>query len=664
MSVSQTGRWRGQRAMSTPIGMVVMVVVILVMGAIGYVALNKSTTGGGTTSVNPNPIVTCTPPTAPICGGASNVHDFSLSAPFKTVQQGNPVPFTAVVPNSDTVSSVTYTFGDGSNLTTSSLAVSHTYASPGTFFVSVTGKVGSTTHDSYRSLVALSVAASYASSSGGDVPGVTGAITSNSSVVSGVPPTAVLVPGGSATFAGSYTGAPTNPAFSLSPPNLIVSSGGVLSNTAPANASYSATATFANPGTYVVTFVGISVGQGTPAPKAYQNFTWTVFVAPAGFHAGVAGTTAISSPHKGSLVVYEDAPGGALTEDPAIDYETVGYEPILNVYQSLIAYNGSLSGPSPQDFVPVLATCVPGSAQCQSLYGNTLVSTDGNNYTFVISSSARFYDPSNAGNSWGVYPTDVVFSMARDIGFSTLPCFGCNNGWILAQALVSTGSSSWDGGTHSLLNNTPGNIMSAMTINDSSCPAAAMTNDHGCVTFHANADNQAWPYFLELVATASGGAVVSCGWYSATSGGNAGIPDWTLGNSSGNGDHPCGVMGSSGWGVDPATLSGSKATAWDNWELTSSGVSGYVGNVQWGMVGSGPYYAKNIAPGSSYTLAANPNYVQNPHCTWTGCEPAKGAYAGSVSVVWETSAIPGEQAYASGVSDFASIPSTDTALLL
>jgi hypothetical protein len=36
----------------------------------------------------------------------------------------------------------------------------------------------------------------------------------------------------------------------------------------------------------------------------------------------------------------------------------------------------------------------------------------------------------------------------------------------------------------------------------------------------------------------------------------------------------------------------------------------------------------------------------------------------SVSVTWETSQVPGEQAYASGTADFASIPATDTAFML
>ena len=82
------------------------------------------------------------------------------------------------------------------------------------------------------------------------------------------------------------------------------------------------------------------------------------------------------------------------------------------------------------------------------------------------------------------------------------------------------------------------------------------------------------------------------------------------------------------------------------------------------MAGSGPYYMKAYSPGTSYLLQANPAYAQNPFCTWTGCQPAAGQYVASVSVTWETSQLPGELAYQAGEADFATIPTTDTALLL
>ncbi|HZY92821.1 MAG TPA: ABC transporter substrate-binding protein, partial [Thermoplasmata archaeon] len=124
----------------------------------------------------------------------------------------------------------------------------------------------------------------------------------------------------------------------------------------------------------------------------------------------------------------------------------------------------------------------------------------------------------------------------------------------------------------------------------------------------------------------------------------------------------CAAPGQSGYGLDPASAS-LPIKGWDTWEKTGA-VPPFVGNVQWNMVGSGPYYMNQLNIGQSYSLQANPSYVANPLCTWTGCWPAAGKYAKSVSVTWETSQTPGEVAYQNGVADFASIPSPDTGLLL
>jgi peptide/nickel transport system substrate-binding protein len=374
------------------------------------------------------------------------------------------------------------------------------------------------------------------------------------------------------------------------------------------------------------------------------------------------------SPHPGSLEVYEFFPGGGTSEDPSVDYETVGEEPILNVYQTLIAYNGSDSGPGYQNFVPVLAACVPGSPQCSGLFGGDNL-TSGNNFTFVINGASQFYDPST-GNHWGVYPSDVLFSLARTLGFATEPAFGANNGWIIGQSILSAGNANWDNGIHATMNNTPSNIFSTIQVNTSACPAAAMAAPyHGCVTINAGANGEGWPYFLELISDAEGGSVVPCGWFSANAQG-AGIPEWTVGTISGSGDHPCLLPGgatSSSSTAFQSAVSAIAPEAWDSWELLGSGttISGqFSGHVQWNMVGSGPYYMANLDIATSYLLKANPAYAQNPTCTWTGCDPAAGSYVGTVSVDWETSQLPGEEAYAAGAADFATIPPTDAALLL
>ncbi|MCI4331157.1 MAG: ABC transporter substrate-binding protein [Thermoplasmata archaeon] len=650
-------RTSGRRGLTTVTSAIVIVVVLALLGVSTYAVM-----GGFSKTSNPT---SCWPPSSPICGQLINPHDLTLLIPFRSVQQGQSVPFTATLPAGETATSYSFHWGDSTFTNNSKTpTVSHNFTSPGVYLVEATAPVNGIIHDSIVALQQIAVTPTVSASNAGTIPSVAGYILANTTTpVGGHGASAVLSPGGSLTVSGTYTSAPTNPAFLDNAPKIVVTTGPAggasLSNSSKGvgNTSAGTIGKFTLPGTYTLTFVG-SASNG--ASTAYQNYTWTVFVAPVGVHAGLAVRSINVSPHPGVIQNYELIPGGAASEDPAIDYETAGAEPIYNVYQTLITYNGSLTGPDPTDFVPELATCVPGSEECQALYGDPLV--HGWNYTFVISGNASFYDGLTHAH-WGVYPSDVVFSIARTLGFSTLPCVGCNNGWIIGQALLNPGNTSWDL-IHGAYNNTPGNILDSMSVNGSGgsdCPAAAIANDHGCVTFHAYGNKHLWPFFLELIADPLGGGIVSCGWFSSNNQG-AGIPYWTANNVTDSGDHPCGLPGTPGYGAPSSII---PLTGWDRWEQLGSGAFGtFLGHVQYGMLGSGPYYMSTYDVGTSYTLQANPYYGQNPDCTWTGCEPASGRYASTVEVVWETSATPGEQAYAAGIADHASIPSSDLSLLL
>lgn len=649
----------GPRGLSTVTSLAVIAVVLVLVGTATYGIM-----GGFSSQTNPK---TCWPPDSPVCGALIDLHDVRVLIPFKSIQQGASVPFTASLPAGEVGTSFNYLWGDG-NVTAGShnQTTHHAYSTPGTFLVEVQATVNGLVHDNLPAIQQVQVTPAYQAANGGQTPSVLGRIVANTTTAAGTgSPTGLLTSGQSVTVSASYSSAPTNALFIPQTPTITVlpTAGATVTSSNPTNTSAQATASFTTPGTYTLTFVG-SASDGTTV--AYQNYSWTVLVVAQGSHAGLANQVTPKSPHPGVVVDYELAPGGALSEDPAIDYETVGYEPILNVYQTLITYNGSQTGPTWQSFVPELATCVPGSPQCQQLYnGNSLIS-NGTDFTFVLNPNASFYDPSTH-NHWGVYPTDVMFSIARTLGFSTLPCVGCNNGWIIGQALLDHGNATWSS-IHGPYNNTPQRVLGSMSINDTAsgaCPQVALTQDHGCITFHANGNNRPWPYFLELIADPLGGSVVSCGWFSASAQG-AGIPYWTAGNVTDSGDHPCGVPGSPGYGVpvtnDPSVL---PYTGWDHWEELGSGAFGtYLGHVQWGMVGSGPYYMDQYAVGTAYTLKANPAYGSNPDCTWIQCQPPAGTYAGTVEVTWELTATPGEQAYLAGTADHATIPSTDLGLLL
>ncbi|HYA11059.1 MAG TPA: hypothetical protein VEH10_05265, partial [Thermoplasmata archaeon] len=270
------------------------------------------------------------------------------------------------------------------------------------------------------------------------------------------------------------------------------------------------------------------------------------------------------SPHPGVLSVYDVYPGGATTEDPAVAYDTVSYEPILNVFETLVTYNGSSS----TSYIPVLATCVPGTAQCTHDYGQSLVANNGKGqpvyWTFVIDPAAKFYDPATT-NSWGVYPTDVMFSIAREMAYSEAIGVGNTPGWLIAQALLPNGSGSFDGGVHAPYNTTPADILGSMLINDTNyCPAVAMTNAHGCITFVADGAGGPWPFFMQLIGDGFMG-VLPCGWYSNSAQG-AGVPGWAAPASA---DSSC-LLPNGGTTTQSSLwtsyLAGLNPTSWDAFE--------------------------------------------------------------------------------------------------
>ncbi len=429
---------------------------------------------------------------------------------------------------------------------------------------------------------------------------------------------------------------------------------------------------------------GALSSSGTTTSTA-SAATPSVSVASPAVNSAAAAPSSSLGPHPGTLEAYEPVPGGATTEDPAAAYDTTSYEVILNVYETLVSYNGS----STASFVPTLATCVPGQgSQCAEDYGagfTGIFNATGGNYTgtngvptywtFVIDSAARFYDPSTKA-SWAVYPSDVMFSVARTLAFSTYPVATKTSGWILAQSLLPPGNPAWDNGIHSPYNNTPANILGSMLVNDSQfCPAKAMNglDGNGCITFIANGSGQDWPEFLDFVEDNLGASVTPCGWFTSA---GASIPGWS-GTAAAKGDGSCllpdhgNTTSASAWSSYLATLT---PTGWDAFEELDAKWPAPQPAVQWNMVGSGPYYA-SVTPGLSYALAANPAYAQPSGCsgagglhTYTGyCDPVPGKYIGNVDVTWETAAEGdslGTSAIQAGTADFAGIYTTQTSTLL
>jgi hypothetical protein len=393
-------------------------------------------------------------------------------------------------------------------------------------------------------------------------------------------------------------------------------------------------------------------------------------------NAAVVAPKAVSSPHPGYLVIHEVTPGGATTEDPSTAYDTVSFEPIVNTYETLVAYNGTTTA----SFVPVASTCVPSTHGCQVDYGTTDTLVDNGTataplggalngqpvyWTFPIDPNAMFYDP-NTTNSWHLTPTDVAFTVARTMSYSDLPFVASQNGWIAAQTLLPFGNPAYDvngtvgGPVHFPFNNTPFNVMSSMLINNTTyCPATALAAA-GCITFVADGGGQDWPFFLQIVADALGTGIESCGVFTH----NGAILPGFVGSLAPNGDGGCLLPGGAHstsdaafqtWLSDPTK--GSNDTYWDAEEIAALNAPAIEAFPRYNLVGTGPYYA-SVSLSAGYTLKVNPAYAQPIGCsggmayTYTGyCDPAPGHYLHQVNVTYDLTDSNSISGFSSGTID-------------
>ena len=103
--------------------------------------------------------------------------------------------------------------------------------------------------------------------------------------------------------------------------------------------------------------------------------------------------------------------------DPAYAY--VGFEPLQNIYETLIAYKPESSS----EFIPCLASKVPSLE-------NKLISEDGLTYTFPIRKGIKFH------NGAELTPRDVEYSFER--AMVSDPAGGPT--WMIVKALLGVGS--------------------------------------------------------------------------------------------------------------------------------------------------------------------------------------------------------------------------------
>ena len=687
-SPRQEGRLRGEAALHTsfrkerfstvgrspllswaaPLGVtIILLVQIAVAGPLPTLGSGASPTPF---SGSRNSTCSGTQPT-PKCGftapaAVSVAHDTTVTASNVTTLAGDTLTFTAHPPSGVVGQSFTWYFGDGDSQVTSGPAVTHNYSNPGIYLVYVVvndsaGKL----HDNLGSLFRITIRSSFANDLEGNIAEVQGVVVGNGTASAS--PAATVAPGGSLELGTWTTFAPFAPGWTLG--------GGEYVGSPDLNQYLTFSSTVGAPPSPVA--VTATISSSTPAGSYYIEyeesstngsalvwslFLYTVFVEP--------GAQAIPaplpvSPHSGTLVI-DAINGSSLGLDPAVSYDPTDDEVMLNVFQTLIVPNATQSGPNPDDFVPDLATCVPGSSQCLSMYGTSLAGSTGN-YTFVIDPKASFYDPTT-GQSYSVTPNDVAFSIARDcLGMSVNTTLA--GGYVPCESILPSRNGpdavnySWDDGLHAAgsyaigfpMNNTPSNILQGMTVNDSAFCTPQMMNGvggSGCVTFHTSFSGQSWPEFLEFFAQPIS-SIVSCPWETAS--GN-GLPGWESGGEC------LGAPPGAGSSLNPNPVPG--PTAWDP---AIANMSNYQNPpesaVRWSEIGSGPYAIQSYTPYVNFTLVANPAWGGTT-CTGSirqGCLPPASSpptYIPKVEFNYYTSATAPFEQLTSGVADMVDLSSS------
>lgn len=155
----------------------------------------------------------------------------------------------------------------------------------------------------------------------------------------------------------------------------------------------------------------------SPAEVAVAGSSITTHVAQT-ITVGSYSVPVITVQNPGTIINMEAETGGYFSLDPSLDYESVGFEIIANVYQTLLAYNGTQTN----SFVPVIADGIPTVA-------NGGISPDYMNYTFHIRSGLHFTYNNDPVTAW-----DVKYSITRTMIFDAGSPFP--PGWIVSQFLV------------------------------------------------------------------------------------------------------------------------------------------------------------------------------------------------------------------------------------
>src|SRR5256885_288166 len=261
-------------------------------------------------------------------------------------------------------------------------------------------------------------------------------------------------------------------------------------------------------------------------------------------------TTAGNVPNPGVITEIVNSPGGPFSFDPQIDYETTGFEVVVNTQATLLIYNGS----STTTWIPYVASSIP-------TVGNG-ISTDFKTYTFHIRPEMGF------SNGDPITAYDVWYTMIRAMLFQG--GYPGTADWIISQYLIPR-------------NATPFFLPFVPIVNASNTAAASAAinaavsydNASQTVTFHL-VTATAPTLFFTAICDALGTGILDAAWLERVGAGITFSPDGFLAYQD----------------------QGSEGT--------------YNLQVQLHPVASGPYQINTYVPSTSVVLTPNPYFPGVP----------------------------------------------------
>ncbi len=340
----------------------------------------------------------------------------SLSASTLATTQGTAITFSVAHLASD--GKATVYFGDGQSatgLTASSPTTTYTYKSAGTYLVTAQETDSSTVVSSTNSVLMTIQITPTVSSTNAPLISIP-VISLNSTTNPNEPVVAANTP---VIFNGGYLEAPSGPNMIIS--EYIWDFANGVSDTVPANSNTMdpnvnpVNATYTQTGLYPVSLTLVT--ENSVTLQTYSTTVVRTIAVSSSAQPFAVAVTSSKVPSPGVINVAENIPGGPYSFDPQIDYESVGYEVVLNIMGTLLVYDGS----STSTFLPMIASSIP-------TISNGGINANYTSYTFTIKSGLKF------SNGDPITAYDVYYTMVRNLLF-----VGGAPGtpdWILAQYLI------------------------------------------------------------------------------------------------------------------------------------------------------------------------------------------------------------------------------------